>query len=202
MNINPDRNNLERASSLPAAASAREHQTDANGTAQSSQSECCHGVDDVCVASGCLLGIPGGEDDELADFDPTQELGGGPCERCGAQDGPVAILEALPALHLGVKSMRQPKTEDEWLAERPPLWRLRFRWQWADRKPYTHTFTHTVTPPTFIPMMTSTERPIPEDGTYAHAWWLLREELRSVVTLLRRDVRRVWSQARRAARGR
>lgn len=28
----------------------------------SDKSECCHGLDDVCAASGCLMGIVGGED--------------------------------------------------------------------------------------------------------------------------------------------
>lgn len=26
-----------------------------------SEVTCCNGVDDVCVSSGCILGIPGGE---------------------------------------------------------------------------------------------------------------------------------------------
>lgn len=26
------------------------------------KSRCCQGMDDVCVASGCQMGIPGGED--------------------------------------------------------------------------------------------------------------------------------------------
>lgn len=24
-------------------------------------SNCCHGIDDVCVGSGCIMGVPGGE---------------------------------------------------------------------------------------------------------------------------------------------
>lgn len=30
----------------------------------------------------------GDEEDELRDFDPTKEGGGGPCERCGYQQEP------------------------------------------------------------------------------------------------------------------
>ena len=28
--------------------------------------DCCHGIDDVCVSSGCIMGIPGGEHDIYA----------------------------------------------------------------------------------------------------------------------------------------
>lgn len=28
---------------------------------QEKPAECCHGVDDICVSSGCLMGIVGGE---------------------------------------------------------------------------------------------------------------------------------------------
>ena len=49
--------------------------------------ECCHGLDDVCASSGCLLGIPNGEDaDSFAGYCPhcnTGDPGEDYCASCG-----------------------------------------------------------------------------------------------------------------------